>query len=189
MAKKGFVPVGKVIKTHGLKGELCIVWYANSPFLCGSLSRIYLKAEGRHPSQQRILNLRSHTKGQLVGLDSISGRDVARQWIGAEVWVRRRDVPDWAQEALRGLELLGLAVYLQSGDYLGRIETVDGQTGQEIWTIRTRLDQEILLPAVPEFVCRVEPDQGMAVVSPPPGLLELYGVFEQHSGGQGEDKE
>jgi 16S rRNA processing protein RimM len=189
MAKKGFVPVGKVIKTHGLKGELCIAWYADSPFLCESLPRIYLKAEGRHPRQQRILNLRPHTKGQLVRLDSIPGRDVARQWIGAEVWVRRRDVPDWAQKALRRLEFLGLAVYLQSGEYLGRIDSVDGQTGQEIWTIRTCVDQEILLPAVPEFVCRVEPDQGMAVVSPPPGLLELYGFFEHNSNQQEEDKE
>jgi 16S rRNA processing protein RimM len=175
MAKKGFVPVGRVMKTHGLKGELCIAWYADSPFLCASLTRIYLKAEGRHPRQHKIRSVRSHTKGLLVSLDSIPGLDVARQWVGSEVWVRRRDLPDCVLETFRGLELLGLAVYLQNGDYVGQIESVDKQTGQEVWTIRTCLDQEVLFPAVPEFVCRLDPDHSIAVVSPPPGLLELYG--------------
>ncbi|WP_051564039.1 ribosome maturation factor RimM [Desulfovermiculus halophilus] len=179
MSEKGFVPVGKVIKVHGLKGELCITWYADSPFLIAQLSRIYLKTEGRHPRQQVLGQVRSHSKGLLVSLESVQGRDQARQWLGAEVWVRRRDVPDSAAHLLRDLELLGSAVYLQSGGYLGRIESVDHRTGQEMWTIATPAGREVLLPAVPEFVREIDVHRALAYVCPPPGLLELYDAQDQ----------
>jgi 16S rRNA processing protein RimM len=179
MSEKGFVPVGKVIKVHGLKGELCIAWYADSPFLIAHLARIYLKTGGRHPRRQVLRQVRSHSKGLLVSLETVQGRDQASQWLGAEVWVRRRDVPDSAAHLLRGLELLGSAVYLQSGGYLGRIESVDHRTGQEMWTIKTSAGREVLLPAVPEFVREIDTDRGLAFVCPPPGLLELYNAQDQ----------
>lgn len=178
MATKGFVQVGRVIKAHGLKGELCIASYADSPFLFRSLFRVYLKAEGRHPQKHGLVKVRPHSKGVLVTLDPILGRDVARQWLGAEVWVRRRDVPQQAQECLRLMELLGRAVYLESGRLLGHIDSIDDRTGQEVWIIRTPADQEVLLPAVPEFVVDLKAEQGV-VVAPPPGLLELYEAGDQ----------
>ena len=178
MAKNGFVPVGKVIKAHGLKGELCISSYADSPFLFQDLARLYLKVKGKYPKKHGILDLRITSKGLLLTLESISGRDKAEQWLGAEVWVRSRDVPEAEKEDLRRLELLDMAVYLKSGRYLGSIVSVNNQTGQEVWTIWTPDDLEVLLPAVPEFVLKVDMDNRSVLVDPPPGLLELYQVTD-----------
>ncbi|MFW6142671.1 MAG: ribosome maturation factor RimM [Desulfovermiculus sp.] len=178
MAKSGFVPVGKVIKAHGLKGELCISSYADSPFLFHNLARVYLKFKGRYPKKHGILDLRITTKGVLLSLESISGRDKAEQWLGAEVWVRNRDVPEIEKEAMRCLELLGMAVYLKNCRYLGSIASVNNQTGQEVWTIWTPDDLEVLLPAVPEFVLEMDMGNRSVLVDPPPGLLELYHVAD-----------
>ena len=179
MARKGFVPVGRVIKAHGLKGELCIKSYADSPFLIQDMGRVYLKAEGRRPQKHGLAQVRQHRQGLLMTLESISGRDEARQWLGAEVWIRRRDVPESGAESLRLLELLGARVYLQDGRFLGHIHSVDRRTGQEVWAIWTPADREVLLPAVSEFVRDMDPEDHRAVVDPPAGLLELYGVEDE----------
>lgn len=178
MAKSGFVPVGKVIKAHGLKGELCISSYADSPFLFQDLDRVYLKVKGRYPQKHGIFDVRITAKRVLLSLESISGRDKAEQWLGAEVWVRNRDVPEAEKGALRRLELLDMAVYLKNGRYLGSIASVNNQTGQEVWTIWTPEDVEVLLPAVPEFVLEVDMHNRSVLVDPPPGLLELYHVAD-----------
>jgi 16S rRNA processing protein RimM len=178
MANSGFVPVGKVIKAHGLKGELCISSYADSPFPFQDLARVYLKVKGKHPKKHGILDSRITAKGVLLTLEFISGRDKAEQWLGAEVWVRSRDVPEAEKEAVRRLELLDMAVYLKNGRHLGSIVSVSNQTGQEVWTIWTPEGQEVLLPAVPEFVLQVDTDNRSVIVDPPPGLLELYNVVD-----------
>jgi 16S rRNA processing protein RimM len=127
MANSGFVPVGKVIKAHGLKGELCISSYADSPFPFQDLARVYLKVKGKHPKKHGILDSRITAKGVLLTLEFISGRDKAEQWLGAEVWVRSRDVPEAEKEAVRRLELLDMAVYLKNGRHLGSIVSVSNR--------------------------------------------------------------
>ena len=179
MAKKGFVPVGRVIKTHGLKGELCISSYADSPFLFEEIDRVYLKVEGRRPQKHGLVQVRYHPKGLLVTLEPISGRDTARQWLGAEIWVRRRDVPRSQTEELQQLEMLGASVYLQNGRLLGNIDSVDKRTGQEVWTIQTPEGREVLLPAVSPFIREMDVQDHKVVIDPPPGLLELYGVVDE----------
>lgn len=57
---------------------------------------------------------------------------------------------------------------------LGIISAVDDTAGQEIWTITTPDGREVLFPVQQEFVVELDPDQGIAVISPPPGLLEIY---------------
>ncbi|MDZ7762000.1 MAG: ribosome maturation factor RimM [Desulfovermiculus sp.] len=179
MAKKGFVPVGRIIKAHGLKGELCIKNYADSPFFLEEIERVYLKAEGRRPQRHGLVQVRHHSKGLLLTLEHISGRDTARQWLGAEVWVRPRDVPKSLTESVRLLELLGASVYLEDDRFLGSIESVDQRSGQEVWAIRTPKDREVLLPAVSEFIRTMDREGHRVVIDPPPGLLELYGVTDE----------
>jgi 16S rRNA processing protein RimM len=60
-----------------------------------------------------------------------------------------------------------------SGEKLGVLARVE-PAGQELWIITGVRGNEILLPAVPEFVNSIDARRGVIRVSPPPGLLELY---------------
>jgi 16S rRNA processing protein RimM len=46
--------------------------------------------------------------------------------------------------------------------------------GQELWFIHDEDGNEIMLPAVDEFIRGIDLDAGVILVDPPDGLLELY---------------
>lgn len=168
------VTVGRVLKPHGLRGELCIEVHADSPFLFEGLSRIYLELPGKKARPCTIEAWRPHQGRVLILVDRCQGRDQAEAWRGALVLARERDLPPADEDELRPEDLLGLSVVRLDGTSVGVLEGIDDVAGQEIWSVRDAADNEILLPAVEEIVVEIDLEQGVIRVDPPDGLIELY---------------
>ncbi|GAB1410256.1 ribosome maturation factor RimM [Desulfovibrionales bacterium] len=168
------VELGRVEKPHGLKGELCITLFADSPLIFADLTRIYLRQEGKKPRACAVLAAREHQGRALVFVDRCQGRDQAEFWRGALVLARERDLPPVESDPFCLDDLLGLAVRHVTGADLGTLEDIQDIAGQVIWCIHDEKGCEILLPAVDEFIVDIDVDAGVIVVDPPEGLVELY---------------
>jgi 16S rRNA processing protein RimM len=74
--------------------------------------------------------------------------------------------------------LSGMRVFTPDGcggeRELGRIASAERPAGQTIWSILSEDGNEILFPAVQEFILSLDTEKGEARIAPPPGLLELY---------------
>ena len=57
---------------------------------------------------------------------------------------------------------------------VGTIEEISFPAGQELWTIINAKGQEILFPAVSEFIDHYDLDNNKIYINPPEGLLEIY---------------
>ena len=168
------VELGRVHKPHGLKGELCIDMYADSPFLFEGLRRVYLRLPAKKPKPCILEAWRPHQGRALILVDRCQGRDQAESWRGAEVLVRERDLPPVDQDRMLPDKLLGLPVRDVRGEDVGVLEDIQDIAGQEVWIIRDTAGHEILLPAVEQFVIDIDLDTGLIRIDPPEGLLELY---------------
>jgi len=168
------VELGRVEKPHGLRGELCIELYADSPFLFEHLARVYLRLPGKKPKPCRVEAWRPHRGRVLLMLDRSQGRDQAEAWRGAELLARERDVPEQDGDGIRPEDLIGLPVVHVAGGRIGILDDIQDIAGQEIWFIHDEAGNEILLPAVEEFVREIDLETGVIHVEPPDGLLELY---------------
>jgi len=174
MDLSGFMTVGRVVKPHGLKGELCVMHYTDSPFLFQEFKRVYLCFPGGKPRRFTVENVRFHQGRPLIVFREIGGRDQAETFRGAELMIRRRDLPEEDRESIGIADLLGLHILREDGLSLGVIQEIQVHAGQEIWVIAHPGGREILFPAVPEFILDIDPATGQARIDPPPGLLELY---------------
>ena len=115
MAAKDLLTCGKVVKPHGLKGEICIIWYADSPLLLQESEKIYLRMPGKRPRAFRLQDLREHRKRLLIQLEQINGRDEAEKWRGAEILCDAGDLPREDDSEVYLYEILGCRVYLEDG--------------------------------------------------------------------------
>ncbi len=174
MAAKDLLTCGKVVKPHGLKGELCIIWHADSPLLLQETGKIYLRMPAERPRAFRPEALREHRNRLLLQLEQITGRDEAEKWRGAEILVDARELPREDEDEVYLYELLGCRVYLDSGKYLGLLQGFVPQKNGEIWQIVDEKGTEILFPAEDDFIVHLDPGAKKAVISPPEGLLDLY---------------
>ncbi|PIE66225.1 MAG: 16S rRNA processing protein RimM [Desulfobacterales bacterium] len=169
------IPWGKVLRPHGLNGELCIDVYADSPFLLDTLSRIYLQRQGHKPKPFAVAGWQPHGKRVLLCLDRLRGmRDEAAAWTGADILIRSRDLPPLKEGEYFCHQLVGCEVLLVSGDRLGRLEAVQQVAGPEVWSIMTPDAREVLFPAVNAFVRSIDLEARRIVIDPPEGLLEMY---------------
>ncbi len=176
MAFQNLIHCGRVLKPHGLKGELCTLWFADSPLLLTGLPRLYLKLSGSVPKAFDIMSWRKHQGKYLVCLDRITGRDLAEQWQGSEILVSRKYIPEPGEDETYIFELLSSRVFLAGDIYLGRLEEVFDNKGSEVWRIMTPDGQEVLFPVNEQFISSIDTDNKKIVIDPPEGLLEIYGV-------------
>lgn len=173
MAKTDRVLIGEVVKPHGLRGELCVDWHADSPELCDDLPRVWLEPPAGKARAFPVAGWRVHQKRLLLTLRGIDGRDQADAWRGARIYARTEDLPAPDEGEIFLYQLIGLRVLDGEGREVGRIEGVMDHP-QEVWTIRAPGGEEILFPAHPDFVTAIDLEGGSVTIAPPPGLLDLY---------------
>lgn len=164
--------MGTLARPHGIKGELCIDWHADSPLLLET--PLWLRQGSAPPRRVRPLAVRSHKGRPLLMLEGVNDRTAAEALRGAALLVRREDLPPPAADEAYLHDLLGCAVLLPEGGRLGRLDHVEYPGGQEVWSIRTEDEREVLFPARPEYILHLDPQIPAVTIDPPPGLLEIY---------------
>ncbi len=186
-AAHGMVAVAHVAKPHGIRGELCMDSHAGSPLLFAPGRTLFLALSahsggGGGPGRPRpytVLASREHTGRMLVTLSGVGDRTAADLLRGAEVFIAEADLPapDEGEEYL--FRLLGSRVFLPdspegAGREIGVFEAILDTPGQITWVIRGPREEEILFPAVPQFILSLDAEGQRIVIDPPPGLIELY---------------
>lgn len=167
------IVVGKVVKAHGIKGEIKVYPYSGHPEDFAGYRRLTLSDPrlDRHLSFKVLL---SRSMGnlallRLAELDDRDGAEALRDW---EVSVEKDMLPELAQGIYYWHVLDGMPVLTEEGEELGNIKGRMATGGQDILVVDGRKG-EYLIPAVSEIVIGISPDGSALLVSPPPGLLEL----------------
>lgn len=177
-----FIEVGCIVKAHGIRGEICIDYNADSPDLLRECVYLAPPGSGRpEPSALRrygVKSLRRHQGRPLLSLEGVPDRTAAELLRGRRVFIPASRLPELAPDEIYMSDLPGLEVFTRGADGelgpLGVLSRADVQAGQEIWTITTPEGREVLFPAAEEFVVAVDLEARRAIIAPPPGLLELY---------------
>lgn len=174
--RHGLVAVAKVAKAHGIRGEICMDIHADSPLLFVPGATLFLAFEGGRgrPKPYVVANKRETTGRLILALQGVADRNAAEALRGAEVLISEADLPPPDEGEVYLHRLMGARVMLADGAPVGVLEALLDTPGQLTFVIRGQKGQEILFPAVPEFILGLDADAGEVVIDPPPGLLELY---------------
>lgn len=175
-----FIEVGCILKAHGIRGEICIDYNADSPDLL--LDSIYLAppmaGPRSAPKRYALKKMRMHKGRPLITLEGVPDRTAAELLRGQLIFIPEDRLPELGPDELYMSDLPGLAVFVRRDDgaleELGTLTHADIQAGQEIWTITATGGAEVLFPATEEFVESINLDEERVIITPPPGLLEIY---------------
>lgn len=170
------VPVGYITKAHGIRGEVILVLQAESPDILAQ--GIFVRPRhGGATRPMRVVGMRRHHGNLLLSLEGVVTRNDAELLRSHTVLVSERMLPPLEEDEIYLRDLPGLKVFVSEDGReceLGVIREVSAPAGQDLWTIATENGREILFPAVDEFILSIEPENGKALIAPPPGLLDLY---------------
>ena len=175
MSEPEHFAVGRIVKAHGIRGEVAVFPLTENQERFEPGSRLFLSptaAGGRSLLGVTIESSRPHQGRWLLTLDRIGDRTHAEQHVGSYLLVPRE-----AAEAARGEDewflhsLVGRRVVDDAGISLGTVLEVLETPGAVMLEIGVSGGVRRLLPFVGEFVARVGEEE--IVVTPPEGWLEL----------------
>jgi 16S rRNA processing protein RimM len=151
--------VGRVVKPHGLRGEVVVFAITNRAerFVAGSA----LDVDG---VEHTIEASRPHQDRWLVRFEGITDRDGAEAIRGAALTAAPLD--DASEGEVWAHDVIGAEVVEVDGTVIGRVTAVEANPAHDLLVI----DARTLVPMV--FV--VEQQPGRVVVDLPEGLLDLF---------------
>ena len=139
-----YLEAGKIVNTHGVRGEVRIQPWADSAEFLAGFKRLYIDGEARRLVSGRVQ--KDCLIAKFEGLDDINEAMRLKNKI---VFINRDDakLPEGRHFIS---DTLGISVYDESGALLGTVSDVMTLPANDVYVVKG--EREILIPAVPEFV-------------------------------------
>jgi 16S rRNA processing protein RimM len=163
-----FVAAGRVMRPHGVRGELRVEAVSHLMRSLQAGSRVYL---GSRHAAARVASARLHGRHWLVRLEGCGDRETAERWRGAELGVRVDDLPPLPEGEYFYWQILGLQVVTEDGRALGTIEEILETGANDVYIVRSPDRPEVLLPAIQSVIRQVDLAAGEIRVRLIPGLI------------------
>jgi 16S rRNA processing protein RimM len=164
--------VGRVVKAHGLRGELVVV-----PSTDNAAERfapgVVLRVSGlRGRDVLTITTARWHGERLLVSAQEVADRDTAEAMVRGVLHAEATDAEIEDPDEFHDHQLEGLLAELADGTVVGTVTAVLHGAGGELLVLEAPDGGELLVPFVAAIVPTVDLAGGRVVLDPPEGLFD-----------------
>ena len=167
--------VGKVIKPHGFKGLIRVWSYARTIDSFLHSGTVFFKLENQQPVEYRITEVRPHKNIFIMSIEGINTFETADSLRDADILVDKDHLARNSDDEYFWFELIGLKVYLDTGENLGTIKEIIPTGSNDVYVVKQN-DSEFLIPAIYEVVKKIDLDKGEMIITAIDGLLDLNEV-------------
>ena len=166
---KRYLECGKVVSTHGVRGELRVQPWCDGPDFLLGFSTFYFE---RGATPVAVEGARAHKNMLLLKLKGIDDPDAAAALRGKVLYLDREDAP--MEEGEHFIQdLIGLSVVdADTGQEYGRITDVFATGANNVYELSCPDGGKKLVPAIPDVVIETDLDGGIMRIRPLEGLFE-----------------
>lgn len=162
--------IGKIINSHGHKGELKILPLTDDVSRFKKLKEVYLELDDEHYKLLHPVMAREHKNSVLLTIEEVTDMTMAEQLKNYYLCVERKDAIKLPKDHYFIYEIIGLEV-IENGVSLGRIKEVLQTGGNDVYVVQTN-ERDFYLPALKSVVQSIDLDKQQMIVALPDGLLD-----------------
>lgn len=166
--KKQFLEAGKIVGTHGLRGEVRVECWCDSPDFLACFKTLYFDGG----EQKLKVKSRAHKNIALSKLEGVDTVEDAEKLRGKVLYINRDDVR--LPEGINFIQdLIGCRVLDADDESVcyGEIKDVFKTGANDVYTVKNG-EKEYLVPAVESIVTEKNVDEGYVLVRPIKGLFD-----------------
>ena len=168
MSDMDWIPVGKLARTHGLKGEL--KFYPHDPEDFDFVDKQTLRLDGTE-KLLKVQSIRGANSPFIVKFEGIDVIESAKVLTGKEVLAKREDFQSLPEGEYYRFEIEGLEVFDEEGHPHGVIADIIVTGSNDVYVVQNG-DQEWMLPMIDSVVKSIDLEQGKLVFHHIEGLFE-----------------
>ena len=167
---KEYLEVGQIVGTHGVRGEVRVNPWCDSPEFIKQFKTLYYDKNGQ--SSVKVTACRPHGNVALLKLDDVETVEAAAAMRNRVLFMKRSDAKI-AEGSYFIAELCDCTVIDADDEskIYGILTDVSETGANDVWHI-TKDGKEYLIPAIPDVVDSVDVKQGIIKIRPLKGIFE-----------------
>ena len=172
-----WLTIGKVTGVHGLKGNLKVWSWAQSPDTFTPGLAVTLKNEDDLQDAGReyiITKTGNYKKGVMLTLEKVTTREASEALVGKIVLVNKANLPDLDDDTWYWQDLIGLTVVDTCEGELGKVDQLFPTGADDILVVTGKTPQgkqEVLIPVNAVFIQDINLDTGVITTQLPEGFV------------------
>jgi len=173
MQKSECFSLGKITKTHALKGEVIIFLDVDAPEYYSKLEAVFLEIKGQLVPYI-IEELQIKGRKSIIKFEDINSIEQAETVVNAPVWLPLSALPELKGNQFYYHDVIGYEMHdVSSGTKIGVLKAIYESTGQDLFAMDVD-EKEVLVPIVDEFIHRIDHENQRIELKLPEGLLDVY---------------
>jgi 16S rRNA processing protein RimM len=151
------VVVGKLTKTQGLKGEIRMQYYGNSPDELKLLKDARIVKSDGSAIDIELEKVRESKNTHILKFKGVDSIDDAEKLIGSFVHIDIAELKELEKNEYYWDDLIGMSVYDNTGELIGRLASIFETAGNDVYVVKRGI-KELLIPAIEDVIKEVDVD-------------------------------
>ena len=162
--------VGQIVNTFGIKGEVKVTPFTNDIKRFDDLKKVYVTSR-KDSKFYKVESVRYHKNMVLLKLENINNPEDAEMLKNSYLEIDREDAIPLEEGTYFIADLIGLEVYSDEGNLLGKVEDIYNTGSNDIYVVKDELGKQILLPGIKDVIKDVQIENAKIIVHLIPGLI------------------
>lgn len=165
--------VGKIVNTHGVKGEVRIVSttdFADERYEKGNKLYIF-KEKQSEPVEVTVASHRRHKNFDLLTFEGYENVNDVEQYKNCEVKIPEEQLTDLEDGEFYFHEIIGCTVKTEDGVEVGTVKEILTPGANDVWVVK-KGGKEVLIPYIDDVVQSIDIDEKEIVITVMEGLLD-----------------
>lgn len=161
--------VGKIINTHGIRGDLKVFPLTDYMERFEELDWVYIDDNNERFYIKSVKYMPTVVLLSFKGYENIN---LVEKFKDKYLFIdesQRRNLPE---DTYYIADIIGLDVYTVKGEYIGKVEDIIQTGSNEVYIIKGESNKEIMIPAVKEFILEICLEEGKIIIDPIEGMIE-----------------
>ncbi len=166
--KKEYLEAGKIVTTHGVKGEVKIMPYTDTPELLCEFERLFIEKNMDEIYIEKSRTAKNMVIAKIEGVDTVEQAEKLRN----KVLFMHRDDLELDEDTYFIQDLIGMEVKDADTNFeYGKITDVLQNGANDVYVVKGA-EREYLVPAIPDVVISTNFDGNIMLIRPLEGLFD-----------------
>ncbi len=166
--KKEFLEAGKIVTTHGIRGEVKIMPYTDTPELLAEFDRLFIGKDRKELLIEHSRVFKNMVIAKIEGVDTPEDAEKLRN----KLLFMHRDDLELDDDTYFIQDLIGMEVRdADSGFVYGKIDDVMQTGANDVYVIKGS-DREYLVPAIADVIVSTDIDSDIMTIRQMEGLFD-----------------
>lgn len=153
--KQEYFEIGQIVNTFGIKGQVKVTPFTDDIHRFDELKKVILE-KNKKVQEREIEEVTYHKNMVIIKFKGIEDINMAENLRNSYLKIKREDAKELPEDTYYIADLLGLAVYTEDGEYLGKVDDIYSTKANDVYVVKDEEGKQILLPGTKEVIQKVD---------------------------------